>query len=83
MAKAILEFDLNDHDDRMAHLRCVKSTDMAIVLFEITHNLKKKCERICESMEADSDQHDGVYTTFQQISELLDEHGINMDELIE
>lgn len=82
MAKAILEFDLNDHDDRLAHMRCVKATDMAIVLFEITNNLKKKCERICEGMEADSDQFDGVYTTFQQIGELLDEHGINIDELI-
>jgi len=82
MAKAILEFDLNDHDDKMAHLRCVKSIDMALVLFEISYNLKKKCENICEGMEADSDQFDGVYTVFQQISELLDEHGINIDELI-
>jgi len=83
MAKAILEFDLNDHEDRMAHLRCVKSTDMAIALFEITRNLRKKCEHICGSMEADSDQHDGVYLTFEQINELLDEHDINIDELID
>ena len=32
MAKAILEFDLNDPDDQMAHLRAVKSLDMALVL---------------------------------------------------
>ncbi len=30
--KATLEFNLNDPDDRREHLRCVKSTDMAIVL---------------------------------------------------
>ncbi len=83
MAKAILEFDLNDNEDRMAHMRCVKSMDMACVIFEIARNLEKKCERICESMEADSDQFDGVYTTFQQIKELFDEHGINVEELIE
>lgn len=30
--KAILEFDLNDADDVEAHLRCVKSLDMALAL---------------------------------------------------
>ena len=83
MATATLTFDLDNHDDRMAHLRCVKSLDMAIALFDITHNLKKKCDHICESMEADSDQFDGVYTTFQQIAFILEENGINMNELIE
>ncbi len=39
--KATLEFDLTDPDDRMEHFRCVKSLDMAIVLFEILHNTKK------------------------------------------
>ena len=82
MAKAILEFDLDNPEDRMAHLRCVKSTDMACAIFEIAKNLEKRCERICDSMEADSDQYDGVYITFQQIKELFDEHGINIDELI-
>tara|TARA_Y100000758_G_scaffold289344_1_gene242075 strand:+ start:569 stop:823 length:255 start_codon:yes stop_codon:yes gene_type:complete len=36
--KAILEFDLNEHDDKMSHLRCVKSLNMAIVLFELAYN---------------------------------------------
>ena len=31
--KAKLEFDLNDSEDKMSHMRCVKSTDMAIVFF--------------------------------------------------
>ena len=35
MAKAILEFDLNDSDDVMAHMRAVKSLDMASVLWEM------------------------------------------------
>lgn len=36
--KATLTFNLDDPDDRMAHLRCVKSLDMAIALFEIKNN---------------------------------------------
>lgn len=82
MAKAILEFDLDNPEDRMAHFRCVKSLDMACVLFEITRNLKKKCEHICDGLESDSDKYDGVYVVFQQLHQLLDEHGINVDELI-
>lgn len=32
---ATLSFNLDDFDDRMAHLRCVKALDMALLLFEI------------------------------------------------
>jgi hypothetical protein len=81
--KAILEFDLNDHDDRMSHLRCVKSTDMAIVLFEILTNLRKKVEYEVESFESDSTPSDGVYAAFRRIHELCNERGIVIDDLID
>ena len=48
--KATLDFDLDNPDDRMAHMRAVKSLDMAIVLFELQTNLKKKCEYIAMLM---------------------------------
>jgi len=38
--KAILEFNLDDHDDKMAHLRCIKSEAMAIAIWTVTHNNK-------------------------------------------
>ena len=81
--KAILEFDLNDHDDRMAHLRCVKSEDLAWVLFEILSNLKKKVEFEVGSFEADSTPSDGVYAAFRRIHELCDSKGIVIDDLID
>ena len=80
--KAILEFDLNDPDDRMAHLRCIKATDMALALFDILVKLKDITEFSIESLEADSDKWDGaevVYTLIQQIAE---KYNINIDELI-
>jgi hypothetical protein len=80
--KATLEFDLNDPDDRMAHLRCVKSTDMAIVISQIVCNLRKQVDWELESHEADSDRFDGAYVVFRRIGELLDEHGIVIDDLI-
>ena len=68
--KAILEFDLNDHDEARAHLRAVKSTDMAIVLFEIQHNLFRGIEENNTSI-------------IEKINDLIHEHGINLDELID
>ena len=80
--KATLEFDLDDLDDKMAHLRCVKSLDMAIVLWEIVTNLEKKVQYEVESFEADSDPSDGVYAAFRRIRELMNDRGIDVDDLI-
>ena len=38
--KATLEFDLGDNEDAQAHLRCIKAKDMAIAIWEVTHNNK-------------------------------------------
>jgi hypothetical protein len=79
--KATLEFDLNDPDDRMEHFRCVKSLDMAIVLFEILHNTKKG---ICNTVEGKNitDPYEAVEMVMDKIWDDVKEHGINMDELI-
>jgi hypothetical protein len=53
MAKAKLKYDLDDFDDRMAHLRAVKSLDMAMALWDITHNTKKGLEWSMEGKEID------------------------------
>lgn len=81
--KAMLEFDLNNPEEKKAHMRAIKSLDMALVLFEITANLRKKCESICDGLEADSDKYDGVYVAFEQINSLLQESNINIDELLD
>ena len=49
--KATLSYNLNDPDDRMAHLRAVKSLDMASALFEITRNLKNTIEHRYEDID--------------------------------
>jgi hypothetical protein len=80
MAKATLEYDLNEPDDVMAHLRAVKSLDMAIALWDIVHNTKKGLEWSLEGKEID--KYDTLDLVFQKIHEILDEHNINTDELI-
>ena len=80
--KAKLEYDLNDFDDKMAHLRAVKSLDMASALFEITQNLRKKVIRRFEDDEKEYDEFDGIQEVFDRIHEILEDNNINIDELI-
>ena len=77
--KARLDFDLDDYDDRMAHERCVKATDMALVLWELTHNSYRS---ITNGYDEDDSFHKGVDAVYEKLRELLDEHGINPDKLI-
>lgn len=80
--KADLHFDLSEIDDELALNRSLKATDMALVLFEIQYNLRKKCEWELESLEADSDKWDGLEVVFRKLMELFDEHSINLNDLI-
>jgi len=76
--KAILEFDLDNPDDKQAHLRCVKSFDMACVLFELEKNLKTTLLHITDNIS----EIEGVDKTIEEIDTLFEIHNINMDELI-
>jgi len=80
MAKGILEFDLNDMDDSRAHLRAVKSLDMALVLWEMAHNTKKGIQNEIEFKELSA--YDAVDRIFGKFWEEMNERGINLDELI-
>ena len=80
MAKAILEYDLNDSEDSMAHMRAMKSLDMAMALWTITHNTKKSLEWSMEGK--DMNKYDALELVYEKIYEILEEHNIKMDDLI-
>lgn len=81
MAKAKLVYDLNDTDDAMAHLRAVKSLDMALVLWEMAYNAKKKVHYQIEG-EKITDPYDAVNKVFEKLWDELNEKGINLDDLV-
>ena len=86
MAKAILEFDLNDYDDNMAHKRAVKSTDLALALWEIEMNLRKKLERELESKELkneDVEVYDVIDMCMENIINTIRDHNIDVEDLIQ
>lgn len=77
--KAKLEFDLDDFDDKMAHDRCIKATDMALVLWELTTNSYRGLTNGCDEDDA---YHKGVDAVYEKLRELLEEHNINPHNLI-
>ena len=77
--KAKLEFDLDDMDDKMAHDRCIKATDMALVLWELTTNSYRG---LTNGYDEDDAYHKGVDAVYEKLRELLEEHNINPHNLI-
>lgn len=78
--KAILEFNLDEQDDEMAHKRAVKSLDMAITLWDIDGYLRGQIKHAPDSMSPE------VYGTLQDVRdklyEIMSKHSIDLDELI-
>lgn len=80
MAKATITYDLNDPDDRIEHLRAIKATDMALVLWEFVYNTRKRIE-----YDIDKNDLDGYAVLDRimiEIGDRLDEHGIVIDDLV-
>jgi hypothetical protein len=85
MAKAKLEYDLNDTDDAMAHMRAIKSLDMALALWEIRYNTKKSIGYALEGKDLKGESvsnYDVLDMVYERIYEILDEHNIKLDDLI-
>ena len=80
MAKAILEFDLNEPDDKEAHKRAVKALDMAIALWDIEQYLRSQTKYAPDSMP--QEVYDALDKVKQEFYEILTNHNISLDELI-
>jgi len=85
MAKAILEFDLNESDDIAAHTRAVKSLDMALALWEFAYNTKKKLGWDLEQeleKNPELSHYEVLDKVYEKFWEIMDEHGIKVDNLV-
>ena len=79
--RAILEFNLPD--DQMEFNRANQSLDMACALFDILQ-LRKDMERRFDSIDnTNNDVFDGIDAMAKGISDILEEHNIKIDKLIE
>jgi len=79
MAKAILEFDLNEPDDKQAHMRAIKSLDMMLALWDIDQYLRKQV-KYNESLT--DEQHNVLDEAREEFYSIINKHGISFDELL-
>ena len=80
MSTATLTFDLSDGDDRYEFNRVTKALDMAMALWELDMNGYRKFTKYNERQEGA--YQEGIEEVFKYIRELLDEHQINVEDLI-
>ena len=77
--QATLTFNLDNIDDRIAHLRAVKAMDLALSIWNIQELLRDRLK-----YEDLSDlQYDEAETIKNKINEILNEHNICIDELLQ
>ena len=79
--KAVLKFNLEFPDEQKAHLRCVKATNMANVLFDLLCNARKTIAH--NYQDASDDFMQGVEVVMEHIGKLCEDNNINIDELID
>jgi hypothetical protein len=78
--KGILEFNLEDSIDEAAYIRAVKSTKLAISLWEMDQYLRSQIKHAPDSMS------DEVYKTLEEtrdkLYEIMSDNSIDLDELL-
>lgn len=79
--KAVLEFNLDDHEDKMSHLRCVKATEMMITLWEMDQHLRSITKYASDSTSQET--YDELVKVREMLHEIMGNNGITFDNLIE
>lgn len=76
--KGILEFDLNDLDDVIAHKRAVLALDMALALYDIDSYLRGQLKHGALSDEAWS----ALDKVRERFYDVLRERSLSLDDLV-
>jgi hypothetical protein len=82
--EGILKYDLNDFDDKMSHLRAVKSLDLTLFAWDMS-NLCKNLEYTLESMYDSGKEFtasDMLDLVRSSIIQKMEEHCIDLSDLI-
>ena len=77
--KAQLTFNLDDYDDKIAHLRCVQAEDLCSAVWEFMNNTKEKLTQ--NALNQNLDLEDAINFVYQHFWEILDQRNIDIDKL--
>jgi hypothetical protein len=79
MAKAILEFDLNEVEDVTAHKRAVKAIDMAMALWDMDQYLRQQLKY---NDKITGEVYDALDKAREQLRDFMNNHNVDLDELL-
>ena len=78
--KGILEFNLDDSVDEAAYMRAVKSTKLAIALWDMDQYLRSQTKYAPDSMPPEA--YDALLGARDKLHEIMSDHSIDLDELL-
>jgi hypothetical protein len=74
--RATLLFDFDEQEDRMSHLRCIKSLDMALAMWTFAGKLRNLIDTSEDGKYIDED------LVWRAWDESLGEYDVNLDNLV-
>jgi len=78
--EAILKFNLDNPDDRTAHLRAIKSLDLSLALLDIKNELRSNVKHFPDSEPEEAYK---AYSKIQdEVHRILSSHSIDLDDLL-
>ena len=71
--KAVLEFNLNERDEAVAHLRCVRNWQLAWALHSVMEEIRKA-----------ANEHDSINpeTLLNTCNEIIQDNHLSLDEMV-
>jgi hypothetical protein len=79
MAKAILEFDLNEPYDVQAHKRAVKSLDLTSALWDMDQYLRQQLKYNDEYLTAEA--YDALEKAREKLFDIMGHYNISLDNI--
>jgi hypothetical protein len=73
MATATLTYDLNDPDDRIAHLRAVMSLDLVLMMWKYDQHLRSEYKH---------GGNEEAYAYREKFIQMMNEYNIDLDQLL-
>ena len=77
--KAILEFNMDEFDDMVAHKRAVKSLDVLLVLYDFDQHLRSELKY---NENLTDEQYEKLDKTREKLYEIMNERNVSLDELL-
>lgn len=79
MAQALLKFDLSDGEERLDHLRAIRSLDFLLAIWDISQYFR---EQLKYRDNSDLTGEQALEKAREEFNDILDKHNISLDVLL-